>query len=97
MRSLRSIGTRSGIFYQDTGARKWGRPYLKRSFFTLLGERIGRQASILMLALRGGVPIAGALNLLGERHALWPLLGLRVRKCRSFISSFAIIKRSMSP
>ncbi|HWI86261.1 MAG TPA: GNAT family N-acetyltransferase [Sphingomonas sp.] len=52
-------------FYQDTGARKWGRPYLKRSFFSLLGERLGDRV-LLMLALRNGVPIAGALNLLGS-------------------------------
>ena len=51
-------------FYQDTGARKWGRPYLTRRFFTLLGERLGDRI-VLMLALRGGRPIAGALNLLG--------------------------------
>ncbi len=51
-------------FYQDTGARKWGRPYLTRAFFTLLGQRMGERV-ILMLALRGGKPIAGALNLVG--------------------------------
>ncbi|UAK23541.1 GNAT family N-acetyltransferase [Sphingomonas nostoxanthinifaciens] len=52
-------------FYQDTGSRKWGRPYLTRQFFTLLGERMGDRI-ILMLALRDGRPIAGALNLLGD-------------------------------
>jgi predicted N-acyltransferase len=52
------------IFYQDTGARKWGRPYLTRAFFSLLGERMGDRV-VLMLALRGGKPIAGALNLIG--------------------------------
>ena len=52
-------------FYQDTGSRKWGRPYLKRSFFSLLGERLGEKV-ILMLALRSGTPIAGALNLVGR-------------------------------
>ena len=51
-------------FYQDTGARKWGRPYLKRQFFDLLGARLGERV-VLMLALRGGRPIAGALNLVG--------------------------------
>ncbi len=51
-------------FYQDTGARKWGQPYLTREFFSLLGERMGDKV-ILMLALRDGVPIAGALNLVG--------------------------------
>jgi hypothetical protein len=52
-------------FYQDTGARKWGRPYLTRAFFDLLGERMGDRV-ILMLALRDGQPIAGALNLVGR-------------------------------
>ena len=28
-------------FYQDTGSRKWGQPYLTREFFDLLGERMG--------------------------------------------------------
>ncbi|HEY0324869.1 MAG TPA: GNAT family N-acetyltransferase [Allosphingosinicella sp.] len=51
-------------FYQDTGARKWGRPYLTRSFFSLIGERMADRI-LLVLALRDGVPIAGALNLIG--------------------------------
>jgi uncharacterized protein len=51
-------------FYQDTGARKWGQPYLTRAFFSLLGERLGDRV-LLILALRGGMPIAGALNLIG--------------------------------
>jgi len=51
-------------FYQDTGARKWGRPYLTRSFFSLLGERMADKV-LLVLALRNGKPIAGALNLIG--------------------------------
>jgi len=51
-------------FYQDTGARKWGRPYLTRKFFSLLGERMGDKV-LLILALRGGRAIAGALNLIG--------------------------------
>ena len=51
-------------FYQDTGSRKWGQPYLKRRFFSLLGERMGDRV-LLMLALRGDKPIAGALNMIG--------------------------------
>lgn len=51
-------------FYQDTGSRKWGRPYLTRSFFSMLGERMAGKV-LLMLALRDGKPIAGALNLIG--------------------------------
>ncbi len=52
------------LFYQDTGARKWGQPYLTRPFFSMLGERMGDRV-LLMLAMRDGRPIAGALNLIG--------------------------------
>lgn len=51
-------------FYQDTGARKWGTPYLTRQAFTLLSERMGDRI-LLMLAYEGGRPIAGALNFIG--------------------------------
>lgn len=52
-------------FYQDTGARKWGRPYLTREAFSLLGERMGDRI-ILILAYDGATPIAGALNFAGS-------------------------------
>ena len=48
-------------FYQHTGARKWGRPYLTRAFFDLVGETMGDSA-LMFLALSDGRPIAGALN-----------------------------------
>jgi predicted N-acyltransferase len=51
-------------FYQDTGARKWGTPYLTREFFDLLGERMADRL-LLIFALRDGAPIAGALNMIG--------------------------------
>ncbi|MEA3040791.1 MAG: uncharacterized protein QOC65_280 [Sphingomonadales bacterium] len=51
-------------FYQDTGSRKWGRPYLTREFFSLLGERLGERL-LLVMAYRGTQPVAGALNLIG--------------------------------
>jgi predicted N-acyltransferase len=51
-------------FYQDTGSRKWGRPYLTREFFDLIGERMCDQL-LLFLAYRHGRPIAGALNFVG--------------------------------
>jgi predicted N-acyltransferase len=51
-------------FYMDTGSRKWGRPYLNRRFFSLLGERMA-DAILLIMARRGGRWIAGALNLVG--------------------------------
>ncbi|MEJ7934447.1 GNAT family N-acetyltransferase [Sphingobium sp. AN558] len=56
-------------FYQDTGMRKWGQPYLTRAFFSLLGESMGDKI-LLILALRDGRPIAGALNMIG-REALY--------------------------
>jgi predicted N-acyltransferase len=52
-------------FYMDTGARKWGRPYLNRRFFSLLGERMADRV-LLVMAARGGRWIAGALNLIGD-------------------------------
>ncbi len=51
-------------FYQDTGARKWGRPYLTRSFFSEIGETMA-ESLLLFLAERDGQPIAGALNFIG--------------------------------
>jgi uncharacterized protein len=52
-------------FYMDTGSRKWGRPYLNRRFFSLLSERMGERVA-LVVARRGGRPVAGALNLIGS-------------------------------
>ncbi len=52
-------------FYQDTGSRKWGRPYLTRHTFSLLGERMADRV-LLIMAYRGKRPIAGALNLIGS-------------------------------
>ena len=51
-------------FYQDTGARKWGQPYLTRDAFDLFGERLGERI-VLVLAYLDGVPVAGALNFVG--------------------------------
>jgi predicted N-acyltransferase len=51
-------------FYMDTGARKWGRPYLNRQFFSLLSQRMADRI-LLLLARRDGRWIAGALNLIG--------------------------------
>lgn len=52
-------------FYMDTGSRKWGRPYLNRLFFALLGERMADRV-LLVMAQRHGRWIAGALNLVGD-------------------------------
>ncbi|ODT80264.1 MAG: GNAT family N-acetyltransferase [Pelagibacterium sp. SCN 64-44] len=52
-------------FYEDTGARKWGRPYLNRLFFSLLGQYMADRI-VLMLAYDGITPIAGAINFRGR-------------------------------
>ena len=56
-------------FYLDTGDRKWGRPYLNRAFFSLIGERMSDRIALVM-AFDGERPIAGALNFIG-RDALY--------------------------
>ena len=52
-------------FYQDTGGRKWGTPYLTRGFFDAMQATM-RDDILLVLAERGGRPIAGALNFIGR-------------------------------
>lgn len=51
-------------FYEDTGSRKWGRPYLNRRFFSEIGQRMGERI-VLVLARRAGRNIAGAINFRG--------------------------------
>jgi uncharacterized protein len=51
-------------FYQNTGSRKWGRPYLNRAFFTALGQSMANDC-LLVMAHRNGRYIAGALNMIG--------------------------------
>ena len=52
-------------FYQDTGSRKWGTPYLTRAFFDRAQEML-RDDILLVLAVREGRPVAGALNFVGR-------------------------------
>jgi uncharacterized protein len=52
-------------FYQDTGSRKWGTPYLTRAAFTAFHETM-RDDILLILAFREGRPVAGALNFIGQ-------------------------------
>lgn len=52
-------------FYMDTGSRKWGRPYLTRSFFSMIGETM-REHILLVMAKRAGRYIAGAINFIGS-------------------------------
>ncbi|WPE20243.1 GNAT family N-acetyltransferase [Shinella zoogloeoides] len=51
-------------FYMDTGSRKWGRPYLNRRFYSLIGERMADDI-LLVMARREGRYIAGAINFIG--------------------------------
>ncbi|WP_262695576.1 GNAT family N-acetyltransferase [Kordiimonas aquimaris] len=51
-------------FYIDTGARKWGQPYLTRSFFSAIGKAMPDKI-VLFLCKRADRYIAGALNFLG--------------------------------
>jgi hypothetical protein len=57
------------VFYQDTGARKWGQPYLTRRFFDIAQEHL-RDTIALVMAKRDGRYVAGALNFIG-RDALF--------------------------
>ena len=51
-------------FYIDTGGRKWGRPYLTRQFFSMIGERMAEDV-LLVMAKREGRFVAGAINFIG--------------------------------
>jgi predicted N-acyltransferase len=51
-------------FYMDTGSRKWGRPYLTRSFYSIVGEKMADKI-LLVMAKRNGRYIAGAINFIG--------------------------------
>lgn len=66
-------------FYQDTGARKWGRPYLTREAFSLLGEAMADRM-LLIMAYMNGDPIAGALNFIGSEALYGRYWGATVDK-----------------
>jgi predicted N-acyltransferase len=48
-----------------TGSRKWGRPYLTRSFYSIVGEKMSDRI-LLVMAKRNGRWIAGAINFIGS-------------------------------
>lgn len=52
-------------FYMQTGSRKWGRPYLTRSFYSIVGETMGERI-LLVMAKRNRRWIAGAINFIGS-------------------------------
>ena len=51
-------------FYMETGSRKWGRPYLTREFFSIVGGKMAGRI-LLVMAKRAGRWIGGALNFIG--------------------------------
>jgi predicted N-acyltransferase len=54
------------IFYQDTGARKWGTPYLTRRFFSLAHDTMRHDMLLILAEREDGTPVAGALNFIGR-------------------------------
>jgi len=56
-------------FYMETGSRKWGRPYLTRPFYSMIGQSM-RERIVLIMAKRAGRWIAGAINFVGT-HSLF--------------------------
>ena len=52
-------------FYMETGSRKWGRPYLTRAFYSMVGEAMADRI-LLVMAKRAGRWIAGAINFIGS-------------------------------
>jgi predicted N-acyltransferase len=52
-------------FYMETGSRKWGRPYLTREFYSMVGNTMADKI-VLMMAKRAGRWIAGAINFIGQ-------------------------------
>lgn len=66
-------------FYQDTGARKWGTPYLTREAFELFSERMGEKV-LLFLAFEDDAPVAGALNFIGKEALYGRYWGCRIDK-----------------
>ncbi len=52
-------------FYMETGSRKWGRPYLTREFYSLIGQSMADRI-LLVMAKRNGRWIAGAINFIGS-------------------------------
>jgi predicted N-acyltransferase len=60
-----SVWDRFFEFYMETGSRKWGRPYLTRSFYSIVGEKMGERI-LLVMAKRNSRWIAGAINFIGS-------------------------------
>lgn len=86
-------------FYQDTGARKWGTPYLTRQFFEEAQNNL-RDDILLVMAHIDGVYVAGALNFIGRNTLYGRYWGstedfpfLHFELCYYQAIDFAIAKR----
>ena len=79
-------------FYMETGSRKWGRPYLTRQFFSLIGESMAKDV-LLVMAKRNGRWIAGAINFIGSDTLFGRNWGA-IEHHRSCISRSATIRPS---
>src|SRR4029077_18984388 len=64
-------------FFKENASRKWGRPYLTRRFFSLIGETMADRI-LLVMARRAGRYVAGAIDLIRSRHLLRRALGCDV-------------------
>jgi predicted N-acyltransferase len=73
-------------FYQDTGNRKWGTPYLSRAFFDCAQESL-RDDILLVLAMRGRDTLFGRYWSCVEHHAC-----LHFELCYYQAIDFAIAK-----
>ncbi len=82
------------IFYQDTGARKWGQPYLTREFFDIIGESM-KDSIVLFLAYDGDRPSL-ARSTSSAPIASMAVTGAAPATCRSCISNCAIIRPSIT-
>lgn len=81
------------IFYQDTGSRKWGTPYLTREAFDLFQQRMG-DSLLLVLAFEEGEPVAPARSISSAAMRSTGVTGAARGTSASCISSCAIIRRS---
>ena len=81
-------------FYMETGSRKWGRPYLTRKFFSMIGESMADDV-LLVMAKRNGRWIAGAINFIGSDTLFGRNWGA-IEHHPSCISRSAITRRSIS-
>ena len=82
-------------FYMETGSRKWGRPYLTRPFYSIVGEKM-RDRILLVMAKRNGRWIAGAINFIGS-HTLFGRHWGASSTIRSCISRSATTRPSTTP